>query len=40
MYDFSQDCVLLVLADSFYDEDDYVKDYNDFLRLVKEKDLT
>ena len=40
MYDFSQDCVLLVLADNLYDEDDYVKDYNDFLRLVKEKDLT
>ena len=34
MYDFSEDCVLMVLADSFYDESDYVRDYNDFLNMV------
>jgi len=33
MYDFSEDCVLLVMADSFYDEDDYVRDYDEFLEL-------
>ncbi|EES3968310.1 WxcM-like domain-containing protein, partial [Escherichia coli] len=27
MYDFSEDCVLMVLADSHYDENDYVRDY-------------
>ncbi|WP_198290958.1 WxcM-like domain-containing protein, partial [Escherichia coli] len=34
MYDFSEDCVLMVLADSHYDENDYVRDYNAFLNLV------
>ncbi|EFE7681679.1 WxcM-like domain-containing protein, partial [Escherichia coli] len=33
MYDFSEDCVLMVLADSHYDENDYVRDYNAFLNL-------
>ena len=40
MYDFSQNCVLLVLADQLYNEDDYVREYNDFLKLVKEKNST
>jgi hypothetical protein len=30
MYDFSEDCVLLVLADKLYDEDDYIRDYDRF----------
>ncbi len=30
MYDFSADCVLLVLADNWYDETDYIRDYNAF----------
>ncbi|MCV5977536.1 FdtA/QdtA family cupin domain-containing protein, partial [Escherichia coli] len=34
MYDFSEVCVLMVLADSHYDENDYVRDYNAFLNLV------
>ncbi|MEZ9819540.1 FdtA/QdtA family cupin domain-containing protein [Shewanella sp. 10N.286.45.A1] len=34
MYDFSEDCVLLVLADSFYDESDYVRNYDEFLEMV------
>lgn len=35
MYDFSDDCVLMVLADRLYDESDYIRDYNDFLNLIK-----
>ncbi|WP_172380550.1 sugar 3,4-ketoisomerase [Vibrio sp. Vb339] len=35
MYDFSEDCVLMVLADSVYDENDYIRDYDDFLREIK-----
>lgn len=27
MHDFSPDCVLLVLADNWYDEADYIRDY-------------
>lgn len=35
MCDFSEDCVLMVLADSIYDENDYIRDYDDFLRKTK-----
>lgn len=31
MYDFSEDCVLMVLADSFYEESDYIRSYDEFL---------
>lgn len=31
MYDFSEDCVLMVLADQLYDESDYIRDYSKFL---------
>lgn len=34
MHDFSPDCVLMVLADSHYDEGDYIRDYNIFLESV------
>lgn len=35
MHDFSPDCVLLVLASEHYDETDYIRDYDGFLREVK-----
>lgn len=35
MHDFSPDCVLLVLASHHYDESDYIRDYNDFLAIVR-----
>lgn len=31
MHDFSDDCVLLVLASEHYDESDYIRDYDEFL---------
>ena len=34
MHDFSEDCVLLVLANEHYDESDYIRDYNNFLKQV------
>ena len=34
-YCYSPDAVLLVLASEHYDADDYVRDYDDFLRLAK-----
>ncbi len=34
MYDFSPDAVLMVLASDFYDEADYIRDYDEFLRLM------
>ena len=33
MYDFSDDCVLLVLASHLYDAKDYIRDYNKFLEV-------
>lgn len=33
MYDFSSDCVLLVLASHHYDAEDYIRDYNKFLEV-------
>lgn len=35
LYDFSDDCVLMVLADHLYDPSDYIADYADFLREVR-----
>jgi len=35
MQHFSEDCVLMVIADSFYSVDDYIRDYDQFLELVK-----
>lgn len=34
MYDFSPDCVLMVLASEYYDELDYIRDYENFLKIV------
>lgn len=35
MHDFSDDCVLMVLASDIYDEDDYIRDYQNFLQEIK-----
>ena len=35
MHDFTSDCVLLVLASEHYDESDYIRDYEQFLKTVK-----
>lgn len=37
MYDFSEDAVLLVLASELYDESDYIRDYDDFLKFIGKK---
>jgi len=34
MYNFSSDCVLMVLADNYYDENDYLRDYDEFLKVA------
>lgn len=34
MFDFSEDCVLMVIADQLYDEADYVRDYEEFKMMV------
>lgn len=37
MHDFSSDCVLLVFADAHYNEDDYIRNYQQFLEEVNGK---
>ena len=34
MHDFSSDCVLLVMADAYYDASDYITDYDKFLKEI------
>ncbi|MDK9362302.1 sugar 3,4-ketoisomerase [Lelliottia wanjuensis] len=34
MYDFSDDCILMVLADDIYNESDYIRNYHDFIDYV------
>jgi dTDP-4-dehydrorhamnose 3,5-epimerase-like enzyme len=34
MHDFSDDCVLLVMASDYYDESDYIRDYYEFLKAI------
>lgn len=35
MKDFSEDCVLVVLASDYYDESDYIRDYDRFMAEVR-----
>ena len=37
MHDFSNGCVLLVAASDYYQETDYIRDYDEFLTLVRER---
>ncbi len=37
MYDFSEDAVLIVLASDIYDETDYIRDYSEFLCMLKKQ---
>ncbi|MTI12233.1 WxcM-like domain-containing protein [Sansalvadorimonas verongulae] len=34
MYDFTDDCVLMVLASGLYDEADYIRGYGQFLKAI------
>ncbi len=37
MHDFSSDCVILVIADDYYKESDYIRNYNEFLKFINKK---
>lgn len=37
MYDFSSDAVLMCLASEIYKEDDYIRDYDEFIRCFRKK---
>lgn len=36
MYDFSPDAVLMVLASELYNEADYIRDYDEFIKYVRQ----
>ena len=36
MYDFSPDSVLLVLASTHYDGSEYIRDYDEYLKIIKD----
>ena len=38
MFDFSADAVLMVLASDYYDETDYIRDYDEFLAFLRVQD--
>jgi dTDP-4-dehydrorhamnose 3,5-epimerase-like enzyme len=35
MFDFSEDCILMALASELYREDDYIRNYDEFLKKAK-----
>ena len=37
MYDFSEDSVLLCIASSNYCPEEYIRDYDEFLRVIQEE---
>lgn len=37
MYDFSSDSVLLVLASTHYDANEYIRNYDDFVKIIQEE---
>ena len=38
MYDFSEDSVLLVLASTEYDAEEYIRDYDEFVKIINSGD--
>ncbi|MEE3705557.1 FdtA/QdtA family cupin domain-containing protein [Campylobacter sp. CX2-8023-23] len=34
MYDFSPDCVLLVLSDCYYDKNEYIDNYDEYCKIM------
>lgn len=38
MFDFTENAVLLVLASELYDENDYIRNYDDFLEFIKNEE--
>lgn len=37
MKEFSEDCVIVVVASEHYDEKDYIRDYDEFIEKIKSK---
>jgi dTDP-4-dehydrorhamnose 3,5-epimerase-like enzyme len=35
MHDFSDDCILMVIASDHYDENDYIRNYKQFIKFIE-----
>lgn len=38
MYDFSEDSVLLCLTNTYYDPDEYIRDYDEFVSIINQEE--
>jgi dTDP-4-dehydrorhamnose 3,5-epimerase-like enzyme len=38
LIDFVDDCVLLVLASDYYDESDYIRNYDEYIKYVQDRE--
>ena len=38
LVNFSQDCVLAVFASEYFDEKDYIRNYEEFIQIVKKNE--
>lgn len=36
MYDFSEDSVLMVLTNEFYDKDEYIRDFDEYVKIMQD----
>jgi dTDP-4-dehydrorhamnose 3,5-epimerase-like enzyme len=34
MHEFSYNCILMVLASEYYDETEYIRDYNEYMKII------
>lgn len=39
MYDFSRDSVLLCLSNEYYDAEEYIRNYEEYVKLIKETNI-
>ena len=39
MHNFSDNCIILVLASEHFDETDYIRDFNNFKKIINEKKI-
>lgn len=37
MYDFSEDSILMVLTNEYYDTNEYIRDFDDYVKIMKEE---
>jgi dTDP-4-dehydrorhamnose 3,5-epimerase-like enzyme len=37
MHSFSIGCIIMVVASDYYDESDYIRNYNEFIKLIREQ---